>query len=81
MAALTETVPIPAPDEMIADGAYWLYAMIWCDATYPPTTTADTNNYWSGGFHNPMALKLDVYNHDFAITKDELPADFNALPM
>ena len=69
--ALTETSYIPDPDKMAADGAWWLWFMVWNDGDGPAVT--DKNNFWSGEYYNTGAHKKKVYNHPNVITLDKLP--------
>lgn len=69
--ALTETSYIPDPDKMAADGAWWLWFMVWNDAGGPAVT--DPDNFWSGEYYNTAAHKKKVYNHPNVITLDRLP--------
>jgi mannan endo-1,4-beta-mannosidase len=69
--ALSETSYIPDPDKMAADGAWWLWFMVWNDGDGPAVT--GPNNFWSGEYYNTSAHKKKVYNHPNVITLDRLP--------
>jgi mannan endo-1,4-beta-mannosidase len=69
--ALSETSYIPDPDKMAADGAWWLWFMVWNDGGGPPVT--NENNFWSGEYYNTSAHKKKVYNHPNVITLERLP--------
>jgi mannan endo-1,4-beta-mannosidase len=68
--ALTENGAIPDPDNCKNDGAMWSFFMTWNDGGAAGT---NSNNFWSGEFHNTAAHKNKVYNHSYVITLDELP--------
>jgi hypothetical protein len=57
--AYHENGPIPDPDSMIADGAKWAWFLTW-HSTY--ITGQNAPEYLNG-----------VYNHDYVLTRDELP--------
>jgi mannan endo-1,4-beta-mannosidase len=69
--ALSETSYIPDPDQIAADGAWWLWFMVWNDGAGP--AVSDKNNFWSGEYYNTLAHKKKVYNHPNVITLDKLP--------
>lgn len=69
--ALTENSYIPDPDKMAADGASWLWFMVWNDGGGEPVT--DVNNFWSGEYYNTTAHKKKVYNHPNVITLERVP--------
>jgi mannan endo-1,4-beta-mannosidase len=68
--ALTENGAIPDPDNLTKDNAWWSFFMTWNDGG--PAGT-DSNNFWSGEYHNSLVHKKKVYNHSYVITLDELP--------
>lgn len=72
MVALTENDRMPDPDESYRDGTMWSWFMVWNDMRF---TVGETHrdNFWTGEFHNPQALKEKVYNHPLVITLDKLP--------
>ncbi len=71
MIALTENSYIPDPDKVAADGAWWLWFMVWSDRDGAPVT--DVGNFWSGEFYNTNVHKRKVYNHPNVITLERLP--------
>jgi len=72
LVALSENSNIPDPDAMQADGAWWLYFMVWNDGGDTAGVTAE-DNFWTGEYYNTNAHKTHVYNHERVITLDELP--------
>lgn len=72
MVALSENSNIPDPDLMAADGAWWLWFMVWNDVDTAEGVTS-SSNFWTGEYYNTNAHKNHVYNHDAVITLDELP--------
>ncbi|WHH58622.1 glycosyl hydrolase [Petroclostridium sp. X23] len=68
MAALTETGVIPDPDSLLATGTKWLWYMTWCGEF---VLTKDQKSY-SDEYTQAWMLKK-AYQHDYVITKDELP--------
>lgn len=73
LVALSENSNIPDPDNMVSDGAWWLWFMVWNDFNGPPGVT-HKDNFWTGEYYNTNAHKTKVYNHQQVITLDELPA-------
>jgi mannan endo-1,4-beta-mannosidase len=78
LVALSETGNIPAPSNIISDGAWWSYFMIWNDGDYSSTTstvTTDTSssNFWSGEYYNTVSHKTDVYDSSTVVTLNGLP--------
>ncbi|WP_417750319.1 glycosyl hydrolase [Saccharophagus degradans] len=73
MVALSENSNIPDPDAMQADGAWWLWFMVWNDSDTAEGVTHE-NNFWTGEYYNSNAHKQHVYNHELVITLDELPS-------
>ncbi len=73
LVALSENSNIPDPDAMQADGAWWLYFVVWNDSDTAEGQT-HVNNFWTGEYYNTNAHKNHVYNHDLVITRDELPS-------
>ncbi len=61
MVALTENGPIPDPDLLQIYGAHWRWFSTW------------TGNYLTDGNNNSTSHLIDVYNHPYVITLDELP--------
>lgn len=61
--AYHECGQIPNPDDMITDGAKWVWFLTWHTTHIKDQNTAEYIN--------------EVYNHDYVITLDELP-DFKA---
>ena len=55
--ALAEGAGIPNPDMMAKDGPAWVYCLSW----------------WGPGKKHPEEWIKHTYNHDFVITRDELP--------
>lgn len=72
MIAMSENSNIPDPDLMAADGAWWLYFVVWNDTDTAEGVTSDSN-FWTGEYYNTNAHKMHVYNHANVITLDELP--------
>ena len=72
MVALSENSNIPDPDQMQADGAWWLWFMVWNDGALD-TTDDHSSNFWTGEYYNTDAHKRDVYEHERVVTLDELP--------
>lgn len=72
MVALSENSNIPDPDLMAADGAWWLYFLVWNDTDTAEGVTS-SSNFWTGEYYNTNAHKRHVYNHERVITLDELP--------
>jgi mannan endo-1,4-beta-mannosidase len=70
--ALTETSFIPDPDAMAADGAWWLWFMVWNDGA-GPAGVSNANNFWTGEQYNTNVHKRKVYGHPNVITLDRLP--------
>ncbi len=70
--ALSETSYIPDPDKVAADGAWWLWFMVWSDAD-GVAGVSDPNNFWTGEYYNTNAHKQRVYRHPKVITLDKLP--------
>jgi mannan endo-1,4-beta-mannosidase len=70
--ALTETGYIPDPARMAADGAWWLWFMVWNDGAGPAGITSP-DNFWTGEYYNTAAHKRKVYNDPRVITLDRLP--------
>lgn len=68
MIALTENGPIPDPDILLEKGITWLWFCTWCET---PIINKNKRNY-SEEFTQTFMLKK-VYNHDYVITRDELP--------
>ncbi|TVZ37132.1 mannan endo-1,4-beta-mannosidase [Alteromonadaceae bacterium 2753L.S.0a.02] len=73
MVALSENSNMPDPDLMAADGANWLWFMVWNDVDTAEGVTS-SDNFWTGEYYNTNAHKMHVYNHERVITLDELPA-------
>ncbi|WP_339157967.1 glycosyl hydrolase [Paenibacillus sp. FSL W8-0186] len=63
MAALAENGPIPDPDALQEYGADWSFFSTW------------TGDYIRDGKTNTIEHLKKVYQHDYVITLDELPAD------
>ena len=72
MVAMSENSNIPDPDQVAADGAWWLWFMVWNDVTEQEGVTS-SDNFWTGEYYNTNAHKRHVYNHELVITLDELP--------
>ncbi|WP_232301128.1 glycosyl hydrolase [Gilvimarinus agarilyticus] len=72
MVALSENSNIPDPDQMQADGAWWLWFMVWNDGALD-TTDDHSSNFWTGEYYNTDAHKRHVYGHEQVVTLDELP--------
>ncbi len=73
MVALSENSNIPDPDLIEADGAWWLWFVVWNDGNSEAGVTSD-NNFWTGEYYNTNEHKVHVYQHENVITLDELPA-------
>ncbi|MES3023520.1 MAG: glycosyl hydrolase [Pseudomonadota bacterium] len=71
--ALSENSYIPDPDKLAADGARWLWFMVWSDGAGAPGATSP-DNFWSGQYYNSDEHKRKVYQHADVITLDRLPA-------
>lgn len=67
MAALTECGCIPASNALMADGAKWLYFMVWNDDDNLADDTNDGNdNFWGGTAYNSTADKTtNSYGTDY----------------
>ncbi|RYY02098.1 MAG: glycoside hydrolase family 26 [Gammaproteobacteria bacterium] len=72
LTALSENSNIPDPDLIKADGAWWLYFLVWDDVD-TAEGVSDPGNFWTGEYYNTNAHKFKVYNSDVVITLDELP--------
>jgi mannan endo-1,4-beta-mannosidase len=72
MVAMSENSNIPDPDAMTADGARWLWFVVWNDSDTAEGVTSDSN-FWTGEYYNTNAHKVHVYTHEKVITLDELP--------
>lgn len=72
MLALSETSYIPDPDKIAADGAWWLWFMVWNDGGGPAGVDSP-NNFWTGEHFNTKAHKKKVYNHPRVITLERMP--------
>jgi mannan endo-1,4-beta-mannosidase len=70
--ALTENSYIPDPDRIAADGAWWLWFMVWNDGNTAQGVTGP-DNFWTGEYYNTTEHKRKVYNHPNVITLDRLP--------
>lgn len=68
MIALTENGPIPDPDILLEKEIAWLWFCTWCESTI---IDRDGKNY-SQEFTEGCMLRK-VYNHEYVITRDELP--------
>lgn len=73
MVALSENSNIPDPDQIEADGAWWLWFVVWNDGNSEAGVTSE-NNFWTGEHYNTNEHKSHVYTHENVITLDELPA-------
>jgi mannan endo-1,4-beta-mannosidase len=71
--ALTENSYIPDPDKMAADGAWWLWFMVWNDGK-SSAGVSDPDNFWTGDYYNTLEHKKKVYSHPNVITLDKLPS-------
>ncbi len=60
---LAENGPIPDPDQLQAYGADWSFFATW------------TGDFIRDGLTNSSTHLNKVYNHDYVITRDELPSD------
>lgn len=72
LVALTETSNIPDPDQVAAEGAWWLWFLVWNDGDSAAGVTS-SSNFWTGEYFNTQAHKMKVYHHKKVITLDELP--------
>ncbi|WP_263576162.1 glycosyl hydrolase [Paenibacillus terricola] len=63
MAALPENGPIPDPEQLQLYAAHWLFFSTW------------TGDYIRDGKYNTLEHIQEVYNSDYVITRDELPAN------
>lgn len=70
--ALSENSNIPDPDNIAADGAWWLWFVVWNDGSGAEGVDS-TNNFWTGEHYNTNAHKTKVYNHPNVINLDDLP--------
>ncbi|WP_364145528.1 glycosyl hydrolase [Paenibacillus sp. LPE1-1-1.1] len=59
--ALTENGAIPDPDLLVSYGAHWSWFCTW------------TGDFLNDGSHNSTQHLIDVYNHPYVVTLDELP--------
>jgi mannan endo-1,4-beta-mannosidase len=78
LTALSETGNIPSPANIVSDGAWWSWFMVWNDGDYNSasdsvTTNTSSSNFWSGEQYNTSSHKTEVYDSDCVITLDELP--------
>lgn len=71
--ALSENSNIPDPDNIAADGAWWLWFMVWNDSNTAPGVSHQ-DNFWTGEYYNTNAHKVHVYNHPGVINLDDLPS-------
>ena len=69
MIALSENGVLPDPDELLADGAPWLFNCTWGGEFV--VGWFGSTEYRSAYTSEAMANKF--YNHDYVITRDELP--------
>lgn len=72
MVALSENGNIPDPDNIAADGAWWLWFTVWNDSN-TAAGVSHRDNFWTGEHYNTNEHKIKVYNHEAVITLDELP--------
>lgn len=68
MVALTETGVLPDPDLLRKTGAKWLWFMIWSEVF----VLDEAQKEYSEEYNEAHMLKK-VYQHDYVITRDELP--------
>jgi hypothetical protein len=67
MVAMAENDSIPSMNNMEVEHAYWLYFCPWYDTTDSPFVTGEK-------YQDKDEVKK-LYNSDFCVTLDELPAD------
>lgn len=72
MVALSENSNLPDPDKMAAEGAWWLWFMVWNDSN-TPVGVSHPDNFWTGEYYNSNAHKKHVYSHPNIVTLDDLP--------
>ena len=58
---LSENGPVPDPDNLVNDKAHWSWFMPWY------------GDFVRDGIKNPLAHWQKVMNHDYVITRDEMP--------
>lgn len=68
MITLSENGPVPDPDNLAADKAYWSWFMPWY------------GSFIRDGVKNPLAHWQKVMNHEYVITLDEMP-DLKSYPI
>lgn len=78
MVCLSECGYLPNPQACYDDSAMWSFFMVWNDGDWDSTnscvsTNTASGNFWSGTYYNSDETKSTVYNHQYALTLDELP--------
>lgn len=76
MVCLSECGYLPHPQTCYDDSAMWSFFMIWNDGNTDSsgvTTNTAEGNFWAGEYYNSNTIKSTVYNHEYALTLDELP--------
>jgi len=73
MVAMTENGAIPDPAACLSDEAMWSWFCTWNDSSVGAPGYTYEDNFWTGEYHNTLAHRQYVYNHDLVITLDELP--------
>lgn len=63
--ALSETGTIPDPDELDEQKSRWSWFMVW------------SGDFILNGVKNELAHVIDVYQHEYVVTLDELPDFYN----
>ena len=69
MIAMAENDCFSTPDKLIGDKAGWLYFCTWYDGG------SENNNFLTGSVFNTKEDTIAMYQSDYCITLDELPAD------
>ncbi len=64
--ALTENSTVPSLENILTEKAYWLYFCIWYDN--------GQDNFLTGADYNDYEVLKSMYQSDYCITLDELPA-------
>ncbi|MCR4743521.1 MAG: glycoside hydrolase family 26 protein [Treponema sp.] len=78
MVCMSECGYLPNPQACYDDSAMWSFFMVWNDGDWDETnscvtTNTSSSNFWAGTYYNSEEVKSTVYNHEYAITLDELP--------
>ena len=69
MVAMSENDSIPSLSNLVDEKAGWLYFCPWYDGG------SDSTNFLTNENFNPVDKLIEIYQSDYCITLDELPAD------